>query len=230
MNPETLSRETIGEREFLLSAPVIRRCLAGDVDRELYIRFLTQAYHHVRHTVPLLAAVAGRLPSQHAWLQGALDHYIDEEQGHDAWILEDIAESGGDSAAALVSEPAIPTAAMVAYAWDTVMRGNPVGFFGMVHVLEGTSVALATRAADAIQAALGLPSRAFTYLRSHGELDKAHVGHLSSILERFTAVGDCAAIVRCARGIYWLYGHMFRWLEPDSCGVVEPDLASRRYA
>ena len=99
MNSETLVRETGREREFLLSAPVIRRCLAGEVDRELYIRFLTQAYHHVRHTVPLLAATAERLPLQHAWLQEAIVHYIVEEEGHDAWILDDIAEAGGDKTA-----------------------------------------------------------------------------------------------------------------------------------
>jgi hypothetical protein len=119
---------------------------------------------------------------------------------------------------------------MVAYAWDTVLRGNPVGFFGMVHVLEGTSVALACRAADAIEAALALPSRAFTYLRSHGELDKQHVDHLSTILERLTAAEDCAAVTRCARGIYWLYGHMFRGLESDARGIAEPAPAVRRYA
>jgi pyrroloquinoline quinone (PQQ) biosynthesis protein C len=230
VNTETLVRETAWEREFLLSAPVIRRCLAGQVDHELYIRFLTQAYHHVRHTVPLLAATAERLPSQHAWLHEAIVHYIAEEEGHDAWILDDIAEAGGDRTAALASEPAIPTAAMVAFAWDTVLRGNPVGFFGMVYVLEGTSVALAIRAADAIQATTGLPSCAFTYLRSHGELDKEHVAHLSSILKRLTAVEDCAAVTRCARGIYWLYAHVFRGLETGGRGVVETNSSIRKYA
>jgi hypothetical protein len=230
MNPETLARETTRERDFLLSAGVIRRCLAGDVDRELYIRFLTQAHHHVRHTVPLLIATRERLPSRHGWMREALAHYIAEEHGHDAWILDDIAEAGGDRFAALASEPGIPTAAMVACAWDTVLRGNPVGFFGMVYVLEGTSVALAIRAADAIQAALGLPRRAFTYLRSHGELDQEHVGHLSSILERITAAEDCAAIARCAKTIYWLYGHMFRGLESDPCSAEDSVSCIRRYA
>jgi pyrroloquinoline quinone (PQQ) biosynthesis protein C len=228
MTLETLARETLREREFLLSAPVIRRCLAGEVDRELYVRFLTQAYHHVRHTVPLLVATAECLPPRHAWLREALAHYIAEEEGHDAWILDDIAEAGGDRDAAAASEPAIPTAAMIAHGWYTVLRGNPVGFFGMVYVLEGTSVALASRAADSIQTALGLPSRAFTYLRSHGELDKEHIGHLSSILERFTATEDCTAVTRCAKAIYWLYGHMFRGLESEACGVEAAVSAIRR--
>ncbi len=37
---------------------------------------------------------------------------------------------------------------MVAYVYDYIARRNPVGFFGMVHVLEGTSTALATTAAQ----------------------------------------------------------------------------------
>jgi pyrroloquinoline quinone (PQQ) biosynthesis protein C len=101
------------------------------------------------------------------------------------------------------------------------MRRNPLGFFGMVHVLEGTSVALALNAADRIQQALGLPSRAFTYLRSHGELDKEHVNDLAAILARFTEADDREAVIRCARGIYWLYGQVFRGLDLEAGAAVE---------
>jgi pyrroloquinoline quinone (PQQ) biosynthesis protein C len=210
---EQLARVTAPDREFLLSAPVIRRALAGDVTRELYVAFLTQAYHHVRHTVPLLMAVGARVPDRHAWLRDAILHYLEEETGHDEWILNDIERAGGDRAAAAASEPAVATEAMVAYAYDTVTRRNPLGFFGMVHVLEGTSVALALNAAGRIQQALELPSNAFTYLKSHGELDKEHINDLAGILERFTEDDDRQAVVRCARGIYWLYGQMFRGLD-----------------
>jgi pyrroloquinoline quinone (PQQ) biosynthesis protein C len=216
---EQLARATAADRQYLLAAPVIGRCLAGDITRELYLAFLTQAYHHVRHTVPLLMAVGSRVPARHGWLQEAVLHYLQEEAGHDEWILNDIEHAGGDRAAAASSQPAIATEAMIAYAYDTVMRRNPLGFFGMVHVLEGTSVALALQAADRIQQALGLPARAFTYLRSHGELDKEHVNDLAGILERFTEPADREAVIRCARGIYWLYGQMFRGLDaPTAIG------------
>jgi len=211
---EQLARATAPDRDFLLAAPVIQRALAGDVTRELYVAFLTQAYHHVRHTVPLLMAVGSRLPDRHAWLQESILHYLEEETGHDEWILNDIARAGGDRVAAAASEPSVATEAMVAYAYDTVMRRNPIGFFGMVHVLEGTSVALALNAADRIQATLGLPVTAFTYLRSHGELDKQHINDLGAILERLADEEDRRAVIRCARGIYWLYGNVFRGLEP----------------
>ena len=68
----------------------------------------------------------------------------------------------------------MPAEVMVAYAYDLVNRRNPAGFFGMVFVLEGTSVAMALTAADQIQQALKLPDAAFSYLRSHGTLDQEH--------------------------------------------------------
>jgi pyrroloquinoline quinone (PQQ) biosynthesis protein C len=183
----------------------------------------------VRHTVPLLMAVGARLPDHHAWLREAVLHYLEEETGHDEWILNDIERAGGDRAAAAASAPAVATEAMVAYAYDTVFRGNPVGFFGMVHVLEGTSVALALNAADRIQTSLALPVTAFTYLRSHGQLDQEHIQDLGAILERLTDAADRAAVLRCARGIYWLYGQVFRGLEPE-VGALAAVAPQRRTA
>jgi pyrroloquinoline quinone (PQQ) biosynthesis protein C len=210
---EQVTRQTVCEREFLLSAPVIERALAGQITRELYLAFLKEAYHHVRHTMPLLMAVGARLDPRHHWLQKELVHYLDEEMGHDEWILNDIETAGGSATHVRNSAPCVETAAMVAYAYDTVMRRHPVGFFGMVFVLEGTSVALASTAAECIQSALGLPAAAFTYLRSHGKLDREHVHHLTSILDRLDLAADLPAVIECARGIYWLYGSMFRALE-----------------
>ena len=54
--PQRLALETADDRAYLLAAPAIQRCMAGDVTRSLYVAFLTQAYHHVKHTVPLLMA------------------------------------------------------------------------------------------------------------------------------------------------------------------------------
>jgi pyrroloquinoline quinone (PQQ) biosynthesis protein C len=210
---ERLVEATATQRQYLLAAPIIQRTLTGDITRDVYLSFLTQAYHHVRHTVPLLMAVGSRLPDRLAWLQPQLVHYIEEEQGHEQWILNDIASAGGDRDAVMRSTPDVATESMVAYAYDMVMRRNPIGFFGMVHVLEGTSVALALRAADQIQASLQLPIRAFTYLRSHGQLDQEHTQDLANILNRLEFEEDRTAVTQCARAIYWLYGNLFRRLD-----------------
>ncbi len=226
---ERLAEATARDREFLLAAPQIREALAGTITLPLYLAFLCQAFHHVRHTVPLLTAATSRLPARLRWMQRDMIHYLEEEVGHDDWILADIRAAGGDTAAVEASVPEPAADALVAYVYDTVGRRNPVGIFGMVFVLEGTSAALALHAADSIQAALALPDAALTYLRSHGRLDREHVGHLRSILDRLTDAGDQAAVVQCARVLFWLYGHMFRGLDA-AAGESLPAAVARRSA
>lgn len=208
-----LERDTAAERATLAAAPIIQGCLAGRVSLPSYVAFLTEAYHHVSHTVPLLQACKAALPARHApWLGEALDEYVEEEKGHDEWILDDIRACGADAEAVRHGPPGHATEVMVAYAYDTIARRNPLGFFGMVHVLEGTSVALALQAADQIQAHLALPDAAFSYLRSHGTLDLQHTAQFARLMDRLTDPADRAAIVHAARAFYRLYGDVFRTL------------------
>ncbi|MBL0720075.1 iron-containing redox enzyme family protein [Piscinibacter sp. Jin2] len=209
----TLLAATASERQALFSQPLILRALRGEVSRPAYRDFLQQAYHHVRHTVPLLQAcrarIAARADTRLAWLLPALDEYIEEESGHEQWILDDIAAAGGDRAQAEASLPGHAAEVMVAYAYDQIARGNPLGFFGMVLVLEGSSVALALNAADRIQQALDLPDAAFSYLRSHGTLDQEHTAHFELLMDDIDDPADQAAIVHAARRFYRLYGAVF---------------------
>jgi heme oxygenase len=207
-----LLEQTATDRQDLLATPIIQGALRGEVSLPSYVAFLREAFRHVRHTVPLLQAMKVALPPQHAWLHGALDEYIEEEAGHDEWILNDIRACGSDAEAVRHGAPGHATEVMVAYAYDTIARGNPLGFFGMVHVLEGTSVSLALLAADAIQQPLALPDAAFSYLRSHGMLDQEHTAHFARLMDRIDDAQDQAAIVHGARAFYHLYGDVFRSL------------------
>ena len=138
--------------------------------------------------------------------------YVEEETGHEEWILDDIVACGGDREVTSKSRPRLVTEVMVAYGYDTIARGNPLGFFGMVYVLEGTSVALALMAADRIQEALVLPNAAFSYLRSHGTLDLEHTDHFESLMGHIDRPEDQEAIVHAAKAFYQLYGDVFRSL------------------
>ena len=209
---ERLQAHTARERAELMNVPIIGDALVGRVSMPAYGAFLAQAWHHVRHTVPLLRAARDALPGRLAWLRGAFDEYVAEEAGHDDWILADLAACGIDSDRVRASRPAPATEVMVAYAYDTIARGNPIGFLGMVHVLEGTSVALALAAADRIQTGLGLPDAAFSYLRSHGTLDLEHTRHFADLIDALDEEGDREAIVHAARMFYRLYADVFRAL------------------
>lgn len=208
---DQLALATAHERTRLLAAPIIADCLQGKATRTSYLAFLGQAYHHVRHTTPLLMLLGAKLPERLNWLRRPVAEYIDEEIGHEEWILDDIAAAGGNANAARASRAELPAEVMVAYAYDLINRGNPAGFFGMVYVLEGTSVALALHAADRIQQALDLPDTAFSYLRSHGTLDQEHTKHLADLVNRMDP-DDQAEVVRCAKVFYKLYGDVFRAL------------------
>jgi len=209
----TLQARTEAARAALLATPIIRRALDGRITLPEYAAFLGQAYHHVRHTVPLLMATGARLPQRYGWLRSAVAEYIEEELGHEEWILNDIEACGYDGEAVRNGQPSVATELMVSYAYDMIARVNPLGFFGMVHVLEGTSIAIADNAASRIRQALGLPKKAFSYLYSHGSLDLEHVKFFEDLMDRVEDPGDQAQVVHAANVFYGLYGNIFRTLD-----------------
>lgn len=202
---ERLQAETAPDRAALMQSPLIQDAMRGDVHTERYVAFLCQAFHHVKHTVPLLMAAGGRLPHSKEFLRVAIAEYIEEEQGHQEWVLNDIDACGYDKERARNAVPNHETEMMVAYAYHIIDRVNPVCFFGMVHVLEGTSISVADQAAQRIQDATGLPNKAFSYLRSHGALDISHVAFFENLMNEITDPDDQALIIHCAHQFYRLY-------------------------
>lgn len=209
---DQLQQTTAEARQEFLAIPFLHAGVSGTLSLDSYIAFLGQAYHHVKHTVPLLMACGARLPARLEWLRTAVGEYIEEEMGHQEWILNDIKACGGNAKAVRYARPNMSTELMISYAYDTITRGNPVGFFGMVLVLEGTSVAMATSAAQNLMQSLQLPNKAFSYLLSHGSLDIGHVDFYERLMNRLDDKADKDAVIHCARVMYRLYGDIFREL------------------
>jgi hypothetical protein len=218
---QRLLLETEKERNELMTLPLIQHGAAGNISLETYVAFLTQAYHHVKHTTPLLMACGGRLPGHYEWLRTAIGEYIEEEMGHQEWVLNDIENCGADKEAVrhgktAASSACLATEVMVAYAYDMIHRVNPIGFFGMVLVLEGTSTAVATDAGETIMKSLNLPKKAFSYLLSHGSLDISHVSFYESLVNQITNQDDQACLIHSAKIFYKLYGDIFRTIESQT--------------
>lgn len=210
-----LVNETKNEKAYLLSAPIIKRCFEGNIDVNDYVAFLQQAFHHVKHTVPLLMAVGSRIPFEKEWLRDAVAEYIDEEKGHQEWVLNDIASCGFDKEQARASQPAISTELMVSYAYDSVHRINPLCFFGMVFVLEGTSIEMADAAASSINENTQVPAKAFSYLRSHGALDQEHIVFFENLMNQITDEKEQELIIHSAKVFFRLYGNIFHELTSE---------------
>jgi pyrroloquinoline quinone (PQQ) biosynthesis protein C len=212
---ERLVVTTEPDRAAFLSIPLIGDALLGRVPRSLYVEFLTQAYHHVRHTCPLLSLAAA--VTTDPVYRSALYTYIEEERGHEEWILADIAALGADAASVALMQPRLPCRAMVGYAYYAVQWINPYSLLGMVHVLEGLSSLLATKAAAALDACFGQSEgRGFLYLTSHGALDVDHAAFFADLVDRLPDAAE-EPIIECAKTMYWLYGNIFRDLNGTPC-------------
>ncbi|WP_341581166.1 AMP-binding protein [Marinobacter metalliresistant] len=205
---DRLQQETAGARVHVTGAPVVKAIAEGRFSLEAYTWFLTQAYHHVKHTVPLMMACGARLPERMEFVRKALVEYIDEEYGHHEWILNDLEACGADKEQVRNGKPDLSIELMVSYLYDQINRGNPAVFFGMVQVLEGTSIELATPLGEQIQKLLGLADEAFSYLYSHGALDQEHFEFFRNLMNDVTAPDDQQAIIDAARVVYRLYGDM----------------------
>ena len=215
---EELIQETKTSRQRLSNVPQLMDGLRGDISRETYVAYLTEAYHHVSHTVRFLMSMGANLPNDKQELQKVIAEYISEEVGHEEWILNDIVAAGGDKGATRCSIPNLETQVLIAYNYDYIRRKNPVGFFGMVFMLESTSMQLASQGAGAIQKSLQLPDNAFTYLYSHGALDIEHMKFFETTVNAITDKRDQADIIEVAQNTFHLFSDLLLAI-PHKIGV-----------
>lgn len=210
---DRLVAETEEARAAFMALPTLQAALEDGVSHALYADYLSQAYHHVRHTCPLLAAAAARCGPGDERLADALYAYMGEERGHEKWILDDIRALAGDSRVdeTVGYEGDPPVRALVGYMYSAVERISPYAILGMIYVLEGTSVQIASQAAAAIAARFGqAPQAGFSYLTSHGTLDREHMAFYRDLVNGLEDEGQRQVVVDAARMTYYLWGQMFR--------------------
>ena len=208
---DRLIAETEKERIGFTSIPLICEALRSGASRELYIDFLTQAYHHVKHTFPELAFAAARTTDEA--YQDALVEYMEEERGHEKWILNDIQAMGGSAASVRDGTPGIACRVMVGYTYYAIEWLSPYAMLGSVHVLEGMSTLLADKTADAIQSSLAPRGKdGFSYLRSHGALDIEHVAFFKKLVNTLTDTRTQQIVIDESKVFYRLYGDIYHEL------------------
>ncbi len=205
-----LVSETETSRQALYTVPQLVDGLQGDISLETYIAYLTEAYHHVSHTVPFLMSMGARIPQEKKWLHKVIIEYLEEEVGHEEWILNDIEAAGGSKEQARSATPNLETQALIAYNYDYIKRKNPVGFLGMVFMLESTSTQIATLGADAMKESLGLSVEACSYLYSHGELDLEHMKFFEATVDQITDLEDQESIIEVAQNTFRLFASLLR--------------------
>ena len=191
--------------------PGVERLLSEGMDREEYLSFMEQLYHVVWHFCPTMAVAAGHCGDENRELRYGLYHNIDEEKGHESWVLDDIADLGGDPVAVANGKPSVPMQAMIGYNYYVAERKSPWAVLGMVHVLEEISANYAGRVAKVVADRLGVTDgKGFRFLGTHGTMDVSHVGSFKGLIENISNDKDFEALVDAVEVNYALFGALFR--------------------
>ncbi|MFE5791420.1 iron-containing redox enzyme family protein [Streptomyces sp. NPDC056503] len=175
-----------------LAEPALRHAAAGlwrpEGVRGRYLAYLRAMHAVIRASVPLLRLAAGRaraLAGEGDPLGGPLADHLErhalEEEGHDAWLLQDLAAAGEDPAGVLAAVPAPGAAALAGAQYYWIEHHHPVALLGYVSVLEGH--APEPGLVPYLAGRTGLPDAAFRTVRAHARLDTGHVAEVYALLD-----------------------------------------------
>jgi hypothetical protein len=154
---------------------------------EIFPRFLLAIHGSVRATIPLMEAATtiarGRSETDQicARLLPYFAQHIEEERGHEEWLLQDLEAIGVGRDDAFGCVPNATIAAVVGAQYYWIFHAHPVALLGFFAVLEGNPPV----AADlmAVEERTGLPAEAFRMLRYHAEVDAVHAAEIYSLLD-----------------------------------------------
>jgi pyrroloquinoline quinone (PQQ) biosynthesis protein C len=137
---------------------------------------------------------------------------IEEEKGHEAWVLEDIEAIGGDVRAVRHTLPSPPAQAMIAFNYYACERIHPCAVLGMLYTLEVISSVYGGRVSEAIARSLGrdVAKGGFRFLSSHAALDVDHMAKLNRLVKSIDDVDAQKAIVNATQVNFHQFGQLFR--------------------
>ena len=176
-----------------------------------YKAFLHDLYHIVWHFCPVMAAAAARCSDRFRAVRYDLYDRIEEEKGHEAWVLEDLEALGGDVPGVRANPPSAPVQAMIAFNYYGAERVHPCSVLGMLYMLEVVSSVYGGRVSDSISRKLGrdVDAGGFKFLSSHATMDLDHMAKLNRLVKTIDDPAAQEAIVNSTRVNFYQFGRMF---------------------
>ncbi len=155
--------------------------------------FLIQLHCVMRGGISLMRTARDKaltLPNDAVATQAAtyLEQHIEEEKGHDEWLLHDIESLGIPAEEVLHATPSAAVVSLLGAQYFWMLHVHPVTIFGYLIVLEGYAP-LADQL-DEIRIRTGLPATAFRCLKSHADDDPAHIADLNRTLDGMPLTPD----------------------------------------
>jgi pyrroloquinoline quinone (PQQ) biosynthesis protein C len=203
---------TDDSRRSLEDIPKVHSMMNHGLTLQEYRAFLHDLYHIVWHFCPVMATAAGRLDDRFRQVRYDIYQRIEEEKGHEAWVLEDIEAMGGDVHGVRRTPPSPPAQAMIAFNYYACERIHPCSVLGMLYMLEVISSVYGGRVSDAIARALGrdVAAGGFRFLSSHATLDVDHMAQLNRLVKTIDDADAQQAIVNATQVNFHQFGQLFR--------------------
>jgi len=207
----TLVEMTDANRRELETVPKVNSMIHHGLSLVEYKAFLHDLYHIVWHFCPVMAAAAARCSDRFREVRYDLYDRIEEEKGHETWVLEDIEAIGGDVASARAHPPSAPVQAMIAFNYFGAERVHPCSVLGMLYMLEVVSSVYGGRVSDSIARTLGrnVDAGGFRFLTSHATMDLDHMAKLNKLMKKIDDPDAQESIVNSTRVNFYQFGRMF---------------------
>jgi pyrroloquinoline quinone (PQQ) biosynthesis protein C len=207
----TLVESSDAGRRALEDLPRVHAMIHHGLNLREYQAFLHDLYHIVWHFSPVMAAAAARCGDEFREVRYSLYERIEEEKGHEAWVLEDVAAVGGDVGFVKASPPSLPVQAMIAYNYHGAEHVHPCSVVGMLYMLEVVSSVYGGRVSDSIARALGrdVDAGGFKFLSSHATMDLDHMAKLNVLVKSIADPAAQRSIISSTRVNFYQFGLMF---------------------
>jgi pyrroloquinoline quinone (PQQ) biosynthesis protein C len=207
----TLIEDSDAGRRALEDEPRVHAMIHHGLKLEEYRAFLHDLYHIVWHFCPVMAAAAARCGDEFRDVRYELYERIEEEKGHEAWVLEDVEAVGGDVAHVRTNPPSAPVQALIGFNYYGAERVHPCSVLGMLYMLEVVSSVYGGRVSDSIARAIGRDVNAggFKFLSSHATMDVDHMAKLNKLVKTIADSGAQRAILNTTRINFYQFRQMF---------------------
>ncbi|MGC2160296.1 MAG: iron-containing redox enzyme family protein [Silvibacterium sp.] len=191
-------------------------------------RFLIQAHCLMRSGLTLMSVARGLALQAEPEdtvacdLAAYLRTHLEEELGHDAWLLDDIRTLGFEEREVVQAQPCAAVIDIVGAQYFWMTHVHPVAMMGYLILMEGYAP-VASQLED-IRVRSGAPASAFRCLRRHAEDDPEHLAELNRTLDRMNlSAAQTQAVGMCAFAAIEGLSAMFEeLLESDETTAAEP--------
>lgn len=207
----TLVEMTDSSRRELELVPKVHSMIHHGLPLAEYKAFLHDLYHVVWNFCPVMAAAAARCDDRFRDVRYELYERIEEEKGHEAWVLEDVEAMGGDVSHVKANAPSAPVQALIAFNYWAADRVHPCSVLGMLYMLEVVSSVYGGRVADSIAHALkrDVDAGGFKFLSSHATMDVEHMAKLNRLVKTIGDPEAQRAIINSTRVNFYQFSKMF---------------------